>query len=302
METEDIKQEIARKGANPNSKRLLEGEAKARRHARRMYQEQYESAQPAWAGPVRNLAQMLLSIISTIFVGLLITVGVLGATLAVAWAEYEAVKVGFEVIDPPHAAGYSIAMVGFYITLLFIRELIVSRMKHSETYAFSMRLWWKNVLYFWGLERNWKPQIRQRDNLLVQIERAIVFLMWTVATFGVMGRLVQILEKYASDVPFVEGIKIIFTQATLADVLGIFGVGLMTISLLVSMHFIVYFVHNVFKKNVGEIDVIENFTGASLDEMEAAAARNYWSNLLVRLNNKMNYSEDSHNHEDDATP
>lgn len=279
--------EFVLEGGNPNQFSLQQGEIKARQKAyaenvaEKKRHQQERGRFSRWASTAVNSG---LEFVAVLFTLLLVLFGLLLGTSLLIAAEVAAVEKGFGVIDDNFATLYAIATVFFFIVTLFIREVVARDATSEPEIALSLRTTLNELIYFLGLNRTWQPVYKRRTSLLVRVDGAVRWLMWTIVVFGLMGRLDNKLGQIEGD--WYTGIKYVLTSSSLKDMLAYLGSLVMTVALLLATHYIVYFVHQVYVRVTGGFDArffVVYEQSLSPDSLAELQAIKFWQIELLKL-------------------
>lgn len=287
MNSAELRNFYIRNGGNPNLKKHQAGLDRALQAAERDIQRQKDAQQkaiPVWLQTVKQLVALVLTWVSVLFVFALLVLLVAGTVLLV-WAEIAAVRTGFSAVTDTNSWLYSIAIVSFYLVVLFIKEVHRDDTDYKQE-KFSVVLLWKRLQYTLGLKQNWQPEYVTEKPLMVQITGAIRLLMGVIILAGIVGRIYDETQRLPDGTNWRDALLIILSDSSLEVFLGTIAVVLMTFALLVSTHFIIYFIVTVFKENTGGIKTrLVNFTEVSPGALREKAIQDYWKTELMKLQN-----------------
>jgi hypothetical protein len=190
------------------------------------------------------------------------------------------VQKGFAIIDQDFAFLYAAATVLFFFVVLFIGEVIRRSSADEERPMFSLRHLAQWLMYFIGRGSQWRPRYKKRESLMVQVDQAVKWLMYTIVIFGMLGRLSDSLSGVPGN--WRDAINYIWNNSTFGEMFGYIGSVVMTIALLLSTHFVVFFTHLLFVQTTGGLNL--NFsTGFSADLFIEAEVVKYYQNHYLKL-------------------
>lgn len=277
-------------GGNPSTKTFQAAEMraadKAHLEVNSAVQRQQEAMHPA-ARFARNAVLRGMELIAMLFTVGLVLCGMFFGSLLLVIAEITAVYKGFLVIESDGllAILYATTLVLFFLTVLFIREIIARKQESEPQALFSLRSVAKRVLYLLGFRvGGWAVEYRQRKPLLIQVDNTITWMMYAIVLFGLLGRLHERMADLRGN--WLMGLQQLISQSSLQEMLGLVGALVMTVALLLATHFIVYFVHSLFVRVTGGgIDVsAANFTdGLSIEVAIEREKRNLYKTEILRL-------------------
>jgi hypothetical protein len=275
-------------GGNPTTKTFQAAEMravdKAHLEVNTAIKRQQEAMHP-WALAARNLVLRGMEIISVLFTVVLVLFGMLIGSGLLVIAEVAAVYKGFQLIEPSGVLAllYAGTTVLFFLTVLFIREIIARKSENEPQPAFSLRLAVRRLTYFLGVRKAWSVEYRQSKPLLQQVDHAITALTYTMILFGLLGRLQERMSKLSGN--WLNGLEQILTQSSLQEMVGLVGAVVMTMALLSSTHFILYFVHLLYVRVTGGgVDVTVNFSeGLSLEAAVEREKVNLYKTEVLKL-------------------
>lgn len=278
-------------GGNPNSKSFQAAEMravdKAHLEINTAIKRQQEAMHP-WALAARNMVLRGMEIIAVLFTVVLVLGGMLFGSLLLVIAEVAAVYKGFLLVEAGGVLAllYAVAIVLFFLTALFIREVIAFKSAVEPQPLFSLRTAFRRVLYFlgFGLSDAWTLQYHQQRPLLIQVDGAIRWLMRTIVLFGLLGRLEGRMSQLSGN--WVNGLQQLISQSSLPEMLALVGALVMTIALLLATHFNVYFVHSLFVRVTGGgVDVsAANFSnGLSVEALIERERQNLYKTEILKL-------------------
>lgn len=246
--------------------------------------EAVEKARPSWAKHAGNAAGIGLAFVATLFTFVFVLGGLVLGTVVLIAAELTAVYVGFAVMDAEHALLYSVALVLFYVVVLFIQEMIIDKRGYTAQKQFSLRLLAQDISYFIGTGDSWQLRYTDVPSAQRSISTTVKLSTWAIITFGVLGRLEGKILEFG-DIAWHEAIQKIFMESSLGDFVGYFGMFIATAALLWSTKWIVVFIYEQFRKVTGGV-VMRDFSEASIvisspqDRIEAQTAKLYQSEIL----------------------
>lgn len=261
---EALRQVFIAEGGNPGTKRFQAAEMRAQDKAHievnQAIKRQQENMHPL-SRFARDFIMRGMEFIAMIFTVLLVLGGMLIGSVLLIMAEIAAVSKGFAVIEssPLLSVLYACTTVFFFLTVLFIREIIAHKQQAEPQPVLSMRLMMQRVLYFLGIRRDWRVMYKDRKPILLQVDSAVTWLMWTIVLFGLLGRLSERMAGLTGN--WMDGLRAIAMQSTLQEMTALVGALVMTVALLLATHFIVYFVHMLYVRMTGGgVDVAVNFS------------------------------------------
>ncbi len=268
-EERELQQELIAAGVNPGTKKFVDALQVAAERGR----EQADRAQEADQAREKNktvqytrqFARGALAVTAVVFVLLVIALGMTGGVGLLLWAEFEAVKKGFGVVDEGLSSLYAGASIGMFVSLSLVQLLIADNEGISKSEMFNLRMvrrWWR---HFTGKDGG----VRYREASLYEgAQAARQWLMWTIVLFGVLGRLRDIIRGAPAlqDAAWYDGLAHLATDSNLETMTGTVGTLVMTVGLLAGTHFIVYFMYQMFRGMTGVVNL--NFTFAALSPEE----------------------------------
>jgi len=271
-------------GGNPNAASFNNGLLKARQKARSEFaaaQHREREALPAFYRNAGTWIMRGVQLIATFMFAVIILLGVVAGTVVLVVAEVIAVRAGFDTIDPQYSMLYSIASVGFLLVLLLIRETLIGKVEDEPTRVFSLVYVRRWLSYFFGIGKGWRDQYTQHRNMLTQIDGAIRLLMWTIVLFGLLGRLsMKFTEIDAMN--WFAGLRHIIEASSLRDMMSYIGATVMTAALLLGTHFIIHFIHEVYQRVTGGLE-ISFLSTTSVDDYIQQAEIVYLQTEYLRL-------------------
>jgi hypothetical protein len=255
-----------------------------------------ETKRPTWAKVAGERAGKGLAYVSTFFTFLFVLGGLLVGTFVLIAAELTAVYVGFSVMDSAHAPLYSVALVLFYVVVLFIQEMIIDKRGYTAQKKASLRLMFEDAMYFLGIGKTWQMRYNELPSAQQNISITVKLSTWAIIIFGVLGRLQdKISDPAFANITWHEAIKRIVLDSSLSDFVGYVGMFIATAALLWSTKWIVVFIYEQFRRVTGGV-MIQDFSNASIsilspvEMIEAQTAKVYQSEIL-RLEAKNKKSE-----------
>lgn len=275
-------------GVNPNTKRFRQrewlAESQGRARARQERAEQVQ-ARGAWTGKVSRFMVGVVNLVAVVFTTVLVLGGLSIGTGLVIWAEIGAVEAGLKIVATDGAlAGYAVPIVVFYVVLLFIVEIIQRDSYRSRRELVSLRRalsWAWYVLWPWHRERRY---VEERT-LLDKATMAVRWMMATQILFGMLGRAGEGLATLTANKSWHEGLAAFLQGASLPVMLGTVGAGVMTVGLLLSIHFITHFIWQVYERLTGGIDPATFFEPVSAASVvEGELVRFYQTELMTARN------------------
>lgn len=301
---DDYRQQFIEYGGNPNLKSIRESELAVRNQVHMEYAQRRKleaDMRGRWAEMAREIVTRGMQGVAVALTLVLVLGGMTIALVLLIVAEWAAVEKGFRVIDPSYAGLYSAAAVFFFISTLFIREVIARSATRDDERVFSLRYVAQWLVYFVGFGDRWRPQYRHHVSLLNRVDNAVRWLTYTIVLFGLLGRLAESLMKHGA-IPWTEALQKIIEQSTLAEIMGYIGSVVMTIGLLLATHFAIYLIHSVYVQVTGGLNVsASDFLEVSLEDSIEAARRQFWHDqmtmqrqrYLLKAQTKPNDSADS---------
>lgn len=280
---DELREQYVRYGGNPNLKHIRQGELTARNQARAEWHAQQKAASDA-RGRFANMASAWVTRgMQGVAVALTLVMVVGGLTIALVLliiAEWSAVQKGFSAIDPVNAPLYSAATVFFFISTLFIREVIARSATRDDERVFSLRYAVQWLIYFLGFSGDWRPIYRHNKSLLNRVDGAVRWLTYTIVLFGLLGRLFDTIQGL--DGSWIDALEHIVTQSTFTQMMGYLGSVVMTIGLLLATHFAVYFIHAIYVQVTGGLQVnASSFLEVSLDDLVSAQEQRFWQDAVL---------------------
>lgn len=198
QDIDTLRRLIIEEGGNPNTKTFQTGEMTARQRAQQEINRRESEIKQRQSAVHRIASEAItggLQLLAVVFTLLVLLVGTLVGVMLLIVAEIAAVQKGFAVIDSGFAFLYAATTVLFFFVVLFIGEIIRRSSANEERPVFSLRQVLEWLIYFIGVNtRNgWKPRYKSRVPLLVQVDNAVRWLMYTILIFGLLGRLADTL-------------------------------------------------------------------------------------------------------------
>jgi hypothetical protein len=290
-DAEALKELFIQLGGNPSTQTFQRAEMravdKAHIEVNTAITRQQQAMHP-WALAARNLVLRGMEVIAVVFTVVLVLFGMLIGSGLLVIAEVAAVYKGFQLIEPSGVLAllYACTTVLFFLTVLFIREIVARKSENEPQPVFSLRLLVTRVVYFLGVRRVWAVEYRQRKPLLVQVDNAITALSYTMILFGLLGRLQERMSGLTGN--WLDGLRQLVTLSSLQEMVGMVGAVMMTLALLSSTHFILYFVHLLYVRVTGGgVDVAVNFSeGLSLEAAVEREKINLYKTEILRLRAK----------------
>lgn len=291
---EELRRLIIEEGGNPNTKAFHTGEMTARQRAQQEINRRESEIKQRQSVFHRMASEAItggLQVLAVAFTLLVLLVGTLIGVFLLIVAEIAAVQKGFAAIDADFAFLYAATTVLFFFVVLFIGEVIRRSAANEDRTVFSLRQVLEWLIYFTGISwwNTWKPRYKRREPLLIQVDNAVRWLMYTIVIFGLLGRLADTL----AEVKTIEGVKLnwqaaighIWQSATLEQMIGYVGSVVMTIALLLATHFIVYFAHLLFTQVTGGIN-LNLSEGYSSELVIEGEVTKYYRTELLKLKAK----------------
>lgn len=282
-DTDELRRQFIEYGGNPNTKTIRQGELTARSQARAEYaqaQKQVVESRGRFANAASELVTRGMQGVAVLLTLVLVVGGLTVALTLLIVAEWAAVQKGFSAIDPTYAPLYSAATVFFFVSTLFIREVIARNATRDDERVFSLRYVAQWLVYFLGFNRNWRPQYRRNISLLNRVDSAVRWLTYTIVLFGLLGRLFDTINGLNGS--WLDALQHIITQSTFTQMMGYVGSVVMTIGLLLATHFAVFFVHSIYVNVTGGLKVnVSNFFEVSLDDLVDAQTLRYWQDAVL---------------------
>lgn len=260
---DELRRLLIAAGGNPNSRQFQAQMEEARRRAYATHEARRQAdlaARPKLSRQIGEAVIRMVEIISVFLTIVLVLGGLSVALVLLVIAEIAAVEKGFRAIDPTLSWLYATASVFFFLSVLFIREIIARGAMREDERVFSLRYAFNWLVYFIGFNRGWKPRYRQHASLLSAVDNAVRWLTWTIVIFGLLGRLFDTVSGL--DGTWVDGLRHIAEQSTFTEMAGYIGSVVMTIGMLLGTHFAVYFIHQQYVKVTGGLEVGANFSDA----------------------------------------
>lgn len=281
---EALIQEFIAAGGNPNAKTFQAGELRAREKARADIHHAVERENAARHPASKLAANIILrgvELIAVAFTIVIVLAGMVIGSVLLILAEIAAVQKGFLTIDPVFAPLYAVATVLFFVVVLFIREIIARGASDEPAPVFSLRYAVRWLIYFLGIRRNWTPEYRAKRSLLLRVDSAITWLMYTIVLFGLLGRLSEKVSTLSGN--WIDGIEHIIRESSFQDMIGYIGATVMTVALLLSTHFIIFFVHKLYVQVTGGVHMV-NFSERSSPELLVEREVNqFYKNEILKL-------------------
>lgn len=251
--------------------------------------QELNTKRPAWSTWAGDAIGKALGVISTFFIVLFVLVALIVGTFVLLIAEFIAVYEGFAVMDADRAALYALAIILFYVVVLFIQEMVIDRNGYMPSKRLSLRLILADLAYFLGIGKQWQAQYNALPDARQRIEITIKFVTYTIVVFGVLGRLADKLGELKEST-WLEAIPKLFFESSLDEMIGYLGIGLATLALLWSLKWIVTFIYDNFRKVTGGV-TMQDFSQASFIEispvkMKEAHQKQLMQRELLRLEAK----------------
>ena len=220
------------------------------------------SHRPEWAQRAANWAGKGLAWVSLLFTFLFVLGGLFIGTLVLIAAELIAVHDGFAVVDPKRAWLYSIAIVLFYVVILFIEQIVIDRDGYNQDVKLSLKTIIKDFQYFIGNGDDWIVQYKQLPSSSQHIARTVQVSTYSIISFGLLGRLDGKLAEY-NHLAWHESSIEILLNSSLSDMFGYVGMLVATTALLWGTKWIIHFIYSNFRSVTGGV-AIQDFSGASI--------------------------------------
>lgn len=268
IDIQELEKQYIEMGGNPTHAAFKSKLAEAQTYA--IEQHNYELSQmteierkrPKWAKDAGELAGKGLSLVATLFTFLFVLGGLFIGTIVLIAAELTAVYVGFAVMDSTHALLYSVALVLFYVVVLFIQEMILDKRGYTPQKQFSLKLLWEDMLYFFGHGDSWQLRYTDIPSAQRSISTTVKLSTWAIIIFGVLGRLEGKIAEL-SNLRWYEALQSILLDSKLSDFVGYFGMFIATAALLWSTKWIVVFIYEQFRRVTGGV-IVQDFSSASI--------------------------------------
>ena len=223
---------------------------------------------PEWAKQAADLAGKGLAFVSLLFTFVFVLGGLFVGTLVLIAAELIAVHDGFAVVDPKRAWLYSIAIVLFYVVILFIEQIVIDRDGHTPDKKLSFNTIKSDFDYFIGNGDNWKLQYKQLPSSSQHIMRTVQVSTYSIIAFGLLGRLDGKIAEY-NHLAWHESIIEIALNSNLSDMFGYVGMLVATTALLWGTKWVIHFIYNNFRSVTGGV-AIQDFSSASIVTLSPA--------------------------------
>lgn len=223
---------------------------------------------PQWAQDAAELASKGLAFVSVLFTFVFVLGGLVVGTLFLLAAELIAVHDGFAVVDPKRAWLYSIAIVLFYVVILFIEQIVIDKEGFTPSKRLSLKTVQEDLMYFFGKGDNWIIQYKQLPSSSQHIMRTVQVSTYSIISFGLLGRLDSKIAEYNHLAWHESGIEIML-NSSLSDMFGYVGMLVATTALLWGTKWVIHFIYNNFRSVTGGV-AIQDFSSASIITLSPA--------------------------------
>lgn len=235
-------------GGNPGWKSFQAAEHEARSRAKERKREADKQ------NPFTHSSQQITQAFANIAVRFvravivrLMPVGLLLLLVAEGVAVYEGISI---LTHQGTAIIYSVSLMIFLVTIMFIHEIVARSTEHQPQYELSLYVILQRLkrMLGWGT-----PQERYSSSLSM-IVGALRVVSWTIILLGIFGRMRPLIEETQSQ-PWHQVLMHILTQSNFEQFGGYVSNLLIGLTMLAGTHVIVFLIHRAYVLATGGLDI-----------------------------------------------